>query len=574
MSVGKDGHARRFICSVGTGPYREQSYTYQDGDPIRTCLAPVAVARALHLRGAAATVVVTAKAKELRYADLARELQDAGLDPSPLAIPDGLSENELMQMVEGLFEAVQPGELLTVDVTLALRHLPFVYVAALVYLTSVHRADIEGIYYAASDLAGGGPAQIVNLGALYKLIQGFHALSAAHDHADLWPLVAMLRREVAGLRVAASPDVSRERLERLGKARDGIERLAKSIAAGLPLEAGRDAANARDALSRLAEAEPTRSGATVLATSAALSLTDFADPWALSKPYDIKADVVLAPNEIRRQYRFAKWQADLGNTQIAALVMRELVVNVFLLGTGAAARWLDVQGTRQPAEDRLYRLTLAAKQHELSNTKLRALVKVWQSITDLRNNLAHVGMRKQEASGDGGKINKLLEACRDLVEGLSPGAISLPVGVGSVLVSGLGLTPGALYSALRHIECADLVVVTSRQAVERLEELLRHSGKPDQAYTVVTMDDPFTGFREVRAKVREATPTLLGTDEVVINLTGGTTAIQYCVEAIARKAEALSIPTRRVAMVDRRSPEEQRRNPYVLGELVPVEDDG
>ena len=570
MSVGEDGRARRFICSVGIGDYREQSYQYQDGDPIPTRLAPVAVARAVHLRGAA-TVVVTAKAKERWYATLAEELREAGLEPSPLEIPDGVSENELMQMVEGLFEAVQPDELLTVDVTLALRHLPFVYLAALVYLTSVRRAEIEGIYYAASDLAGGGPTQIVNLGALYKLIQGFHALSTSHDHGDLRPLAGLLRREVAGLR-AASPEVSRERLERLGKARDGIERLAESIAAGLPLEAGRDAANARDALRRLSEAEPAHSGATVLATSAALSLTDFADPWTLSTPYKDKTEVVLSSDEIRRQYRFAKWHADRGNTQIAVLVMRELVVNALILGTGGAARWLDVQGTRQPAEDQLHRLSLAAKNHELTEETLRALVNVWQSVTDLRNNLAHVGMRKQPASGDGGKVSELLEACRKLVDRPSPGVITLPTCTGSILVSGLGLTPGALYSALRHIDCARLVVVTSRQGVERLHELLQQSGKPDQAHSVVTMEDPFTGFSEVRAKVREAAAVLRGADEVVINLTGGTTAIQYCVEAIAREAGALRIPTRRVAMVDRRSPEDQRRNPWVLGELVPVED--
>jgi hypothetical protein len=62
--------------------------------------------------------------------------------------------------------------------------------------------------------------------------------------------------------------------------------------------------------------------------------------------------------------------------------------------------------------------------------------------------------------------------------------------------------------------------------------------------------------------------TLAQASEVVVNLAGGTTVMQYVVERIGAEAERLGVPVQRVAVVDRRSLDEQRANPYVVGELV------
>lgn len=51
---------------------------------------------------------------------------------------------------------------------------------------------------------------------------------------------------------------------------------------------------------------------------------------------------------------------------------------------------------------------------------------------------------------------------------------------------------------------------------------------------------------------------IMQADEVVVNITGGTTAMQHIVQQIARYAEELGRLARRVALVDRRSPQEQR----------------
>ncbi|SRR5579885_2064502 len=146
-------------------------------------------------------------------------------------------------------------------------------------------------------------------------------------------------------------------------------------------------------------------------------------------------------------------------------------------------------------------------------------------------------------------------------------------GAGRLLVTPLGLSPGVVYSAVRLTRPATLLVVTSASAEVQLAEALERANA--QARTVVrVMADPHAGFREfgalLDAEVQEA---IRASDEVLVNITGGTTVMQYVVQRIAETAQSLGAPTRRFALVDRRPVEAQRANPYVLGEIVWLDDE-
>jgi len=69
-------------------------------------------------------------------------------------------------------------------------------------------------------------------------------------------------------------------------------------------------------------------------------------------------------------------------------------------------------------------------------------------------------------------------------------------------------------------------------------------------------------------KLKDIVPAIIQADEVVVNITGGTTAMQHIVQQIAALAAELGRSVRRVALVDRRLPQEQREEPYVPGELI------
>jgi hypothetical protein len=49
--------------------------------------------------------------------------------------------------------------------------------------------------------------------------------------------------------------------------------------------------------------------------------------------------------------------------------------------------------------------------------------------------------------------------------------------------------------------------------------------------------------------------------------------MQYLAERVAGEAIRLGVPCQRIALIDRREPEEQRREPYVAGDVIPLSGD-
>jgi len=58
---------------------------------------------------------------------------------------------------------------------------------------------------------------------------------------------------------------------------------------------------------------------------------------------------------------------------------------------------------------------------------------------------------------------------------------------------------------------------------------------------------------------------------VTVNYTGGTSFLQYVVQTIADSIYPYQKLTK-IFTIDRRPPEEQNENPYVLGEIVQLPD--
>jgi len=213
---------RHLICSIGTGsrhatwdarsanpPSGYQAVIYQLGgrEDRPTRFAPAALARLLSLGGAKASVLATAKAYEgPDYEALALELREAGLHPAHVPMPEGRTEDEILDIFNRLVDRVQPGEKLVLDVTLSLRHLPFVYLAALAYLTAYYNVEIQGIYYGAFDLRTSAPdtpaepkAPILEITSLFRLIQWYHAAQTAREGGDLRVISRLLGRDVPTL---------------------------------------------------------------------------------------------------------------------------------------------------------------------------------------------------------------------------------------------------------------------------------------------------------------------------------------------------------------------------------------
>jgi hypothetical protein len=85
----------------------------------------------------------------------------------------------------------------------------------------------------------------------------------------------------------------------------------------------------------------------------------------------------------------------------------------------------------------------------------------------------------------------------------------------------------------------------------------------DFTFEVHTVSDPFTSFAEGRELAKVLARKKGG--ENIVNLTGGSTALQDAVQSIARLISA-----KEVAVIDRRPYTQQQANPYVVGEIIEI----
>ncbi len=143
---------------------------------------------------------------------------------------------------------------------------------------------------------------------------------------------------------------------------------------------------------------------------------------------------------------------------------------------------------------------------------------------------------------------------------------------GKVLVSGMGSSFGLLYSAIHHVQPDIALVITSDKFRNAVNEACAKAGFSDMSRIhVFTMSDVFAGFNETPALLQQMWPQIKEAEKIIINLTGGTTAMQWVMQSVYEEAVKQKLPAERVAFVDRRSTIEQQQNPWQLGELLEIE---
>ena len=139
----------------------------------------------------------------------------------------------------------------------------------------------------------------------------------------------------------------------------------------------------------------------------------------------------------------------------------------------------------------------------------------------------------------------------------------------NIFITPLGLSYGALYSGILLTQPDHVIVLTSEQAAQNVSTVVEAARKihPNFTVEVHTISDPFVGFVDGRRLASELAHRLhtSSAHQYTVSLTGGTTALQDAAKCLADLLGA-----REIALVDRRSIDEQRANPLVVGELVEI----
>jgi CRISPR-associated DxTHG motif protein len=542
------------VCSIGAGDLKEVPYDF-NGKRYKTKFAPVALAK-LHpkLVAARVLVLVTNDAKQKWLADLTQELASVGMAVTPVDIPDGRTNEEIRQTFGRIAEKIKEREEVYLDVTFSLRHLPFIYLAALTYLTADRGVSVNGIYYGAYELRQDNVVPILEVTELFRLIRWYNALQAAVEDGNLRRLARSLRDDLASLFQSGRED------KPLSKAKDQATKLAEHVANGLPLEIGSAAAGLLDAVRQL---EPTVSPEYL----ALLRLKQELEKLASEDGGQVRR---LSERELKRQLEVAGWYCEQGDLPKAMLVLREWLVNLTIFRRQNRSRWLE-KVHRQEAEAYLNGLSRRAELH-LDTAQESEVARLWSKIREFRNRFAHAGMSGDKAKPSQKEVEDLLARCKKLLKDAT--LFTFNGTRDPLLITPLGLSPGVLTTVLSRLDPPPprVIVITSAEARERLKEALDRSEASVQPI-VRELADPHAGYEQADdlIKDRDLLDCMSRARELIVNLAGGTTVMQYVVERIAREGSRMGISVRRVAAVDRRTPAEQRLNPYRLGELVELD---
>ncbi|MGQ4807407.1 hypothetical protein NKDENANG_00755 [Candidatus Entotheonellaceae bacterium PAL068K] len=573
---------------------RKTTYQWQD-QTVTASLAPVALVQLLEpcQRPGRVVAVVTAQARKEVWPTFQQEMHQAlGFEPDPpVEVPAGRSHDEIQNIMGAVAQCFPQDAAteLTLDVTHGLRHFPFIIYALVLYLRSLRAVKVRGAYYG---MLEGIPEHeskpIIDLKPLLELPDWFHAVQMFRDQGTTLPMAplirpveAALRQEAQQLQTAADPALSEtgretrspRAIERYKQARqvkgavDSLNQYAFAYESALPLELGKAGQWLIESIQHLATTPLART--LPLTTELTQAIAEAAQPVAFTVPLSPKGKwkttVSLDKAELDRQARMIDLYFNRSQLPLAVGLMREWVVSWALWKSDQPQDGL-VYATRKRFERRLGALGAVAKDPAFTDTVTpdhRAFGNFWNQLTDERNTLHHHAMRE-----DALEEPPHLETIRNFWKQLRSGHIDLPSWGGSggrLLVSPQGTRSGVLFSALKAVQPDRCLVICSAASASSIPRAATQAAFTGCTWPV-ELADPHGGLTEINEVAAQVRQWLLEADEVVINMTGGTTLMGLIVQRLAEEAQKLDRSVRRFALIDRRPPAQQDAEPFVQGD--------
>ena len=485
-------------------------------------------------------------------------------------VPSGNEQDHVIEFLGAVTGAIPENAYLTVDVTHGFRHFSFLMYTAVLYLAALRGVRVRGAYYGLLNQRPDGTSPFLDLKSLIELPRWVHAIETLSETGSALPMAKLLGTNDRGGSVS---NIARS-----------LRRLSEAYLSGLPLEIGAQAQEIlrqhRRPLKKLLRNEHKLP----LADELAARFYDVLRPQSLEASLKAsgqgwKRRIELSKDELDRQASIIDNLLEHGHIATALGLMDEWTVS-WVVWRQRGESWLEYHTTRKSAASLLGAIREVGNDSELRgmlDDDQRELGKFWDRLFELRNGYAHHGMRRQPLVGDG-KTEANLSRVRDYWQGTLKRLpeVSLYFGessVGRVLVSPIGNRPGVLFSAVEACrengdgeETTLCIVICSRESEKHIPESLAQAGYEGDVKKL-RVEDPFGGGNEeIERLVREARPYLPNADEVLVNVTGGTTLMGIIAEKVASEARCFARPVRRFGLVDRRPPTLQDADPYQAGE--------
>ena len=575
MTELKDGPPREHLLLTVLGKNSTPAQYDLEGRQAEAPLAPVALIDLLpeEQRPERVLALCTPEAKQDSWPLLVKSLGDR-CPVEAVEVPAGDRQEGIHGYLAAVTDAIPQKVELTLDVTHGYRHFSFLTYVGVLYLAALRGVRIRGAYYGLWKRKP-EPSPFLDLRPLLELPRWIHALEVLRETGSALPMARILE---------TGPPTQPAR----DNARD-LTHLSEAYLSGLPLELGWQAWNVRERRRKPLRKLLRDDRHLPLADQLVERLTGILEPLALDKPSageGWKRQVGISEPELKRQACMVDGLLARESYATALRLMREWIVS-WTIFRQPEDGWLEGD-VRKKAEGLLHAIKAIGSDDKLRcvlTEEQRALGCFWRDLAEVRNAYAHHGMRGDDLVR-GQKVaairrrvlnfwEQTLRCCptMSLSLGKSPG--------GPVLVSPIGRRPGVLFSALQACRAngesrdpALCLVICSRQTDKLIAQALEHAGFEGD-FEALDLEDAFGGGQdEIRQLVSSARRRFIGADEVLVNVTGGTTLMGLAAESLASEARSLACRSvRRFGLIDRRPPSEQENDPYQAGEPFWLDDE-
>lgn len=395
----------KLLSFVGTGRYQKTTYFFGEKEVETECVQE-AMVRIFGIERA--VLFCTEKARVTNLDWVKNRLEASGVVVEVADIPDGLTRQEHWEIFRIINERVEKGERVVFDVTHALRCIPFISFLAVLYFKELRGIEVERVVYGALEAGAQGRAPLVDMRDFAEVVECMMGVREFLRYGYADNLRGILRK----VQRKAYSEKWEEKPRNIGNLGDRLDKFSKAV----HYARVRDALKyAHDALNLLPEAERELERFIPPLKEIVDEITSL-ERMAFSKD-ELSAQSLKASLEVIR------FQIGRGLILQAVELAREWFVNYLMLRLGCEPdKWL-LRDVRSEVERTLGAEINRRRGKEAEETRFserlaqledrEVLVKTWDRITSLRNDIAHCGMNPNPVS-----LSKLERRGKEIVEKL------------------------------------------------------------------------------------------------------------------------------------------------------------
>ena len=508
-----------------------------------------------------------------------KDVNDDKIEISEIDIPDGINKNEIKEILQKILENIPKNCDLTIDITNGLRHFPFLLFTSALYLQSLKKINIKGVYYGALDLKDKvtGVVPFVDISVILEMVEWFYAARLFAEEKNAKMLHDMIKKSIQNTTADVVPT------ENLNSK---INDFNLFYSTNFTLSLGSATKSFVDQFKKKGNIlETTTNSETIpllyeLMEYISESIKQFKLNDNISTHGNWKSKYPLTIEELKRQISIIDSYVESSHYINAIELMREWVVSRCILSKNEKVdKWLTKE-TRRDVEQQLGSINWQNEKNILQKDK-KELAELWNDLTKMRNSIAHCEMNEENIEKDLKKkiydVWSKIKYKKEINKFWNPYIISSG---GKLLVTPVGMSKGLLYTALSKISPDVCIIITSNDAESGVEEAIKKASYDNKNIKKIIMDDPFAGVTEIKhiksnfltseySEYRELRELIQDAEEIVVNLTGGTTMMQILVDYISKVANEMGKNIKKVITIDRRDVTEQKKEPFMVGEVIP-----